>query len=449
MRSPAKSAGGPAAPRTGRRGFLYAGGAALALAGGFPLMQAFSSEPTGRWRTGPFGPLRPDPRGILDLPEGFGYRVLSRTGDAMSDGLRVPWRPDGMACFELPETPGSARALVLMRNHENPAGIGMLGPWTVAPAPEAWRPDGMGGVTRLVLDPDTLAVRSSNLVLGGTVLNCAGGPSPWGWLSCEETYSADHGLVFACDPAASRVAAPVPIPGYGRFRHEAVSVDPDTSIAYLTEDRDDSCLYRFVPHAPERPFEGELSALAIRGRRGADTARGLRNGERLEVEWIPVRDPDPAEGDVLRHLARRDGAATISRGEGISRDPTADRSRFVITASSGGPAATGQVFRLDPDADGGELVVLAQSEGTTDFDMPDNIVVSPQGLAYFCEDGHDRNYLRGLDGHGRVFDFARNALSRSEIAGACFSPDGRALFLSLQTDGVTLAITGPFGAVPA
>ena len=39
---------------------------------------------------------------------------------------------------------------------------------------------------------------------------------------------------------------------------------------------------------------------------------------------------------------------------------------------------------------------------------------------------------------------AKNGLSRSEIAGVCFSPDGRAMFVNLQTDGITLAITGPF-----
>ncbi|MDE2742926.1 MAG: hypothetical protein OXI58_15140, partial [Gemmatimonadota bacterium] len=28
-----------------------------------------------------FGPLVPDPGGILDLPEGFSYRVLARAGE--------------------------------------------------------------------------------------------------------------------------------------------------------------------------------------------------------------------------------------------------------------------------------------------------------------------------------------------------------------------------------
>ena len=38
----------------------------------------------------PFSALRTDPGGILDLPDGFDYRILSRHGDEMDDGLLVP-----------------------------------------------------------------------------------------------------------------------------------------------------------------------------------------------------------------------------------------------------------------------------------------------------------------------------------------------------------------------
>ena len=64
------------------------------------------------------------------------------------------------------------------------------GPYSASAVPaEAYNPNGFGGVTRVVLDPETLEVISSNLVLAGTIRNCAGGMSPWGWLSCEETVS--------------------------------------------------------------------------------------------------------------------------------------------------------------------------------------------------------------------------------------------------------------------
>jgi secreted PhoX family phosphatase len=32
----------------------------------------------------------------------------------------------------------------------------------------------------------------------------------------------------------------------------------------------------------------------------------------------------------------------------------------------------------------------------------------------------------------------------NEFAGACWSPDGRTLFVNIQTPGITFAITGPW-----
>ena len=59
-----------------------------------------------------YGALQPDPAGILDLPPGFAYRVISSLGDAMDDGFTVPDRADGMGCFDL----GNGR-IALVRNH--------------------------------------------------------------------------------------------------------------------------------------------------------------------------------------------------------------------------------------------------------------------------------------------------------------------------------------------
>ena len=54
-----------------------------------------------------------------------------------------------------------------------------------------------------------------------------------GSLDGGETKS--HGWVFEVDPHGRRTE-PVPLTGLGRFAHEAVAVDPHTSVAYLTED---------------------------------------------------------------------------------------------------------------------------------------------------------------------------------------------------------------------
>jgi hypothetical protein len=65
-----------------------------------------------------------------------------------------------------------------------------------------------------------------------------------------------------------------------------------------------------------------------------------------------------------------------------------------------------------------------------------------------AEDGADLRWpdehLRILTPSGQVKNLARNALGGGELAGVCLSPDGRALFVNMQGDGLTLVITGPF-----
>ncbi len=411
----------------------------LASASALPLSLLF----TRRLRAD-VGPLVADPNRVLDLPAGFSYRILEETGADMDDGYVVPGAMDGMACFD----PGDG-TLVLLRNHELAVGDG-TSPYKAGQSapPEAVNPRSPGGVTRLVLDKKTLQRVSSNLVLVGTIRNCAGGVSPWGWLTCEETFQADHGYVYLCRADAASVQTGQRIRGYGHFNHEAAAVDPATLVAYLTEDRPASCLYRFVPTDRSDPFTGKLQALQIAGAPGSDTGRGMSVGVKVDIAWVDCPEPDSASDDVGAN-ARRAGASTIRRGEGLWIHDGA----VYFTATNGGPASKGQIFRLTPRGDGGTLEVVAQSTGATVLDFPDNITVSPAGGIVVAEDGNGDNYLRGLDATGKVFDFARNAYSGSELAGLCFSPDGRALFVNLQQDGKTLVVEGPldevFGARPS
>jgi hypothetical protein len=393
--------------------------------------------------------LRPDPAGVLDLPEGFSYRILERQGDPMDDGFRVPGKPDGMGCFA---GPAGSNTLVLMRNHELEPGQDTLSPYSRGQRPSlAYRPEELspGGVTRVVVEASSFTRRSSNLVLAGSMRNCAGGASPWGWLSCEETLAEGHGYVFLCDPAASTLRAPVPIPGLGRMNHEAAVVDPETFVTYLTEDRDDSCFYRFVPEAPGARLgpesRGRLQALRIESSPRRDMNARVRQGDTFLVDWVDLPRPD-AEDDSLRRQGAERGAALFRRGEGLFFHAGA----VLFCATTGGPQAGGQLWRYQPSGlQGGTLELLAQSEDRGRLDMPDNICVAPWGDVVMAEDGDSANWpdelLRILTPSGEVRNLARNALgSGGEFAGVCFSPDGRALFVNLQSDGLTLAITGPF-----
>ncbi|TNE86425.1 MAG: DUF839 domain-containing protein [Deltaproteobacteria bacterium] len=370
-----------------------------------------------------------DPNGILDLPEGFSYRVLQRVGDRMSDGFRVPGRPDGMACFARAD--GS---LVLMRNHELRKAKDQAA-YRMSDAPaEAYDRDAPGGVTRLVLGPDG-EVRSSNLVLTGTMGNCAGGPSPWGWMSCEEHPEGEHGYVFLCDPEAATVQPPKRIDGYGRMNHEAFAIDPVSRVAWLTEDRGDGCLYRFVPEDPAEPFVGKLQAMAVDG--VPDTTPLADTAATWKVRWIDVPD---APDDGLRAASRSAGASTVCRGEGCWFHD----GKLVFCATSGGPHGKGQVWLLDPATDTLSLVAVGDGESLS---KPDNVTVSPAGHVVIAEDNSAEDHIRAVRADGTVVALARNAVSSSEFCGVCFSPDGQQLFVNLQEDGLTLAIRGPFEAL--
>lgn len=413
-----------------RRQLLMLGGAAASVAA-LPLIFRSRRPKASR--------LVRDPAGLLDLPPGFSYRVLDSAGEPMSDGYRVPNLPDGMGCFAA--EPGR---LVLLRNHEVTRHFGH-GAYAAGTAPaEAWDKTALGGVTRLVLDAKTLARVSSNLVLTGTLKTCAGGVCPWGWLACEETTEAGHGYVFLCRTEAAKLAPPERLVGYGRFTHEAVAFDPDTFVAYMTEDRADGCLYRFVPDDKASPFTGKLSALALPGRPRLETALDLAPGQRLPVEWVDAGEADPKE-DTLRSQAQERGAALFRRGEGAFFH---DGAAYFVT-TLGGRKDRGQIFRLvvgkagKPD----ELELLAEARDTAVLDCPDNLTVAPWGHVYLAEDGSDGNFVRGLGPEGYVYDVAFNAAGPGELSGLCFSPDGSTLFLNMFLEGKTLAVQGPFATL--
>ncbi len=400
---------------------------------------------------GVLGPLLPDPAGVLDLPSGFIYRVLSRFGDAMDDGFTVPDRADGMGCFDL----GNGK-LALVRNHELAAqldGGGVMGRAydTVArsliPLP--------GGTTTIVLDAASLRVERQYRSLAGTIRNCAGGITPWGsWLTCEEDVTRangrvnrDHGYVFEVPAKAGGLVDPVPLTAMGRFNHEAACVDPATGIVYLTEDREDGLLYRFLPTRPGNlAAGGVLQALAVQGHadtRGKNGAASLASGQWLACSWITLDNPEAPEDD-LRTRGAAAGAALFARGEGIWMG----EGELFFAATSGGAAGQGQVFRLRVSAHGPDsLELFCESHSAGEFSFGDNLTIAPNGHVIVCEDQYTPvvdNHLRGITPDGRVYPLARCRV-QTELAGACFAPDGRTMFLNLYNPTLTLAISGPWG----
>ena len=396
-----------------------------------------------------YGPLVSDPAGLLDLPEGFRYRTFSLTGETMSDGRRVAGGHDGMGSFA-----GPGDSTVLVRNHElSPGANGLTHPL-------AYDPLCPGGTTNLVVGPDGTLL-SSYVSLAGTHRNCSGGITPWNtWLTGEETEAhpsqtaarvgRPHGYVFEVDPYTAPETPPVPLPAMGRFAHEAVAVDPSTGTVYETEDAGGpaGCFYRFRPWQPL----GGPGSLAAGGvlevMRVADAPADLSFVSVLgttfaDIHWdaIPVPDFDPTSTDATARLPVRRQTANPTRIPKCEGAYWGDGAVYFVS-SFARPRHEGQVWRYEPAANTLTLVVQIAPGGT--FDGPDNVIGSPYGGLFLCEDGDGESYVVGADDSGALYPFARNALNDSEFAGACFDKTGRTMFVNVQSPGITYAITGPW-----
>ncbi|MCG5217178.1 alkaline phosphatase PhoX [Streptosporangium soli] len=427
-----------------------------------------------------YGPLTkvPDARDgevRLHLPEGFAYRSFNGAGERFTDGSVTPGRHDGMAAFR-----GPGGDAILIRNHEVNGPVGAFGDLGRAYDPAA------GGGTATLRVTRRGKVIESRPSLNGTLLNCSGGPMPWGsWVSCEETVNGPdvgndfsggdnsklkkkHGYIFE---VPLRGAASGPIRSAGRFAHESAAFDPATEAIYLTEDNFNfpSGFYRYIP--PKNPMRagrildgGRLQMLAVRGEPGKDLSTGQRRGAAFDVTWVDIEDPDPAftgrpDNDTAIQAVgaqgRKRGAAIFSRLEGA----ITHRGSVYFTSTQGGATARGdepqpgfgkgrgQVWAYDTAR--GRLRLVYESPGSMALDLPDNITTSPRGTLILCEDGAGDNYLRGLTRKGEIFDFARLAPvagdTGAEFAGTTFGPGGHTLYVNVQSiRGLSYAIWGPW-----
>jgi hypothetical protein len=448
---------------------------------------------------GPYGPLRPvadleTSLPLLQLPDGFEYRSWSWTGDPMSNGQPTPDLHDGMGVI-FSERRGAENELVLVRNHE--CGFARLiaapGRYDTATPAGKMNPPG-GGTTNLVFRGRRwISVEPS---LGGTLVNCAGGVTPWGtWLSCEETWidltargGRRHGYVFEVRRHAAETTGKA-IVDMGRMEHEAVAIDPETNYAYLTEDEPNCCtLYRFIPNdrsGTPGSYEagGRLQAARVVGQENADL-RTPAIGDELRLEWIDLSGPDSdpgvlpagfsgasgmASGPFLEAWSR--GALRMSRGEGICHHA----GKFYVVDTTAGTGLFGRrghgegaVWEYDPKAETLRAIFVAGSQLVAD--NPDNITVSPRGGILLCEDGEPvtdsygpGTRVLGLTAEGQSYTLMKNNVRLSqqeigaagksvqpgdyrggELAGVCFDPAGEVLFVNIQYPGITFAIWGPW-----
>ena len=169
----------------------------------------------------------PTPTQLLDLPEGFTYRIVSEAGQPLVgvDGI-IPDRFDGTAFFDLDGRTFLVRNSEQEIDEDYPA---VAGPeYTYDPVPHGRhhhrrarrRGERRGRVRQPRRHAQQLRRRRT----------------PWGtWLSCEETearagddgMTMDHGFVFEVDPPnPDNNTTPTPLTALGRFAHEAVMHRP-------------------------------------------------------------------------------------------------------------------------------------------------------------------------------------------------------------------------------
>ncbi|MFI0370270.1 alkaline phosphatase PhoX [Actinomadura sp. 1N219] len=412
-----------------------------------------------------YGPLVPDPKGVLDLPRGFQYTVLSREGEPLRSGEGpVPSHADGMSAF-----PGSGGRAWLVRNHENrPDAEHRVPPVKGV----TYDPAGLGGCTALEVDRAG-RVHAERVAIAGTAVNCAGGPTPWNtWLTCEETedkagtgdYAKDHGFIFEVDPHRPDRTVPEPLAAMGRFQHEAVAVDPRDGAVYETEDAFEKpfgLFYRFLPKKPK----GGAGSLRAGGRLEAlrvpdvpDLSVVQKPGTVFDrVEWLPVPDPLAKETPIRFQDFGPGGVTHAQKLEGCywGGDRVYFVSSYARKKEGSGADHFGQVWSYEPSR--GRLTLVIVFGPDTDVEAPgespDNICLAPQGGLMVCEDGGGAQHVYGVTRQRKVYPMARNRQNIGtddkpewgEFAGVTFSRDRQTtMFVNVYDPGTTFAITGPW-----
>lgn len=406
-----------------RRDALRAGAGAaggLAFAGGLLGNAIEAMGAPARIGAGPYGPLgAPDANGIR-LPAGFTSKVIARTGTNI--GPR-PYRfhplPDAMGAFKTDDG-----GFILTSNSEAPFVPGFQdGAYEI-------------GTAAIRFDKD-FNVTDAYPILKETMINCAGGVTPWGtWLSCEEI---EDGKVFECDPFDGKPwtvdgvkVNQIERPAMGVFKHEACCIDPIGKQAYLTEDLSDGCLYRFTPKEYPDLSEGRLDVAVVQ--------------EDGKVNWVELPDPlNEGPTSTRRQVA---DATRFRRGEGMWYD---EGTVYFATTQDD------RVYAYHPASQ--YLEVLYDGVALGD-DAPlndtDNVTVSPiSGDLYVCEDAGDLQVcIISAEGEAAAFaQVSAEAHGNSELTGPVFDPSGSRLYFTSQrakypgetaAAGIVWEISGPF-----
>lgn len=360
-----------------------------------------------------------------NIPEGFGLRVVARSGvDPMGPRNNAyAWHgePDGGAVFDAPD-----------------------GGWVYVSNSEL--PGNRGGAGALRFNANA-QLRDAYPILSDTTRNCAGGATPWGtWLSCEED-GAD-GRVFECDPFGTPEQAQEK-PALGKRNHEAAAVDIRQRVVYMTEDVPKGRLWRFVADDKDwdasrqalRMEHGQLQVAQIQGYSPDDFPSTDAETAFLQqprpVSWVPANPNE--QSWWMRFLGRSEGS-TFNGGEGIWyhelpeqwRKPLSGEGRDSLGIIFFATKGDNRIWAYDIANASIEIVFdNSMLMGDMPMDQVDNIVVSPFGDLIVAEDGPGMRLLV-VTPNGKTKTLLQLDQQGSEITGPAFTSDGSRLYFSSQ-----------------
>lgn len=322
----------------------------------------------------------------------------------------------------------------------------------------------------------------------GTLANCSGGTTPWATaLSCEEnfqdypaelpngygwdaeTYGKKHyGWIVEVDPF-DPTATPRKHTAMGRFRHENVAIaigEDGTVVAYMGDDRADSCVYKFVA---DKKLSGDRTEDMTILESGKLYVADYGNGQWILLDFDTQeslqkavdKDDKPlftSQADVLadcRAAALALRATPVDRPEDIEIHPK-DGSIFVaLTNNTGHGNFHGQIVRMfetdnNPASETFSWEIFAVGGPQSGFGSPDNLIFDAEGNLWMVTDISSSRLNKGIyafQGNNALFFFRTegpyagiayqfaSGPSECEMTGPAWTPDGKTLFLSIQHPG--------------
>eukprot|EP00977_Amphora_coffeiformis_P016670 scaffold5220_cov188-Amphora_coffeaeformis.AAC.2 len=315
--------------------------------------------------------------------------------------------PDMGACFVDPRNPGG---------------------WIYVSNSEV-RTAGRGGVGALTFDADGQLVDYQR-ILTGTTSNCGGGRTPWGaWISCEETTG---GQAWQVDPTGGRAPEVITLGSDGGV-FESFAYDdrnPDDPVFFLTEDIQQGALQRFRVDSSPPDWNDPWNILLGPGTTDFLVLNPNGSGTGGTFEWT-----------LNRQRARRSAAIYYPNSEGI--DVHDGQLYFVSKVYQ-------EMYTLDLDArtytvestdrglfNGGpdqiKRILNHDDNGTT---LPSNY----DDLLFFTEDGGIRAGIHARNAAGAYLTILESDVYENETTGLSFSPDGKAMYIAYQNDGLLFEI---------